>query len=231
LDKEERIDFVKRAIVILAVVFVCGCRSIPFKQTSYAPLDGVDPRQVSMHFAQRLPQRFEVINSTVFAYRHMKFSCLGPTRVDVLNKSISAVGLNHMGVKLFELSSNNELISSNYVLPELTKHGDFAKAVCEDIKRIYLDRVPPAESKVSLGKRKLIFRAPDKNGFLEYVFAGKDTVLVEKNHYVNGRKLWSVFYYEYIVKNGKLFPVGIILRNYGFNYYLVVRLKEICESE
>ena len=221
----------KFIVLTLIILSSAGCTTIPFKNISYVSLEGVNPQMARAQFSQRLPQRFELMNSTLFAYRHMKFSCLGPTRVDAKNKSFTVVGLNHVGVKLFEMDFNNELIDSKYVFPELTKHGDFAKAVCEDIKRIYLDRVPPVESNVILEKYKLIFRAPEKNGFLEYVFAGKDNLLIEKHCYMNGCKLWSVFYYEYIFKNGKLFPTGVILRHYGYNYYLVVRLKEIRSVE
>lgn len=221
----------KCIVLTLIILSSAGCATIPFQKINYVPLEGISPQMVRAKFAEKLPQRFELMNSTVFAYRHMKFSCLGPTRVDAKNQSFTVVGLNHVGVKLFEMSFNNELIDSKYVFPELTKHGDFAKAVCEDIKRIYLDRVPPVESNVIMEKYKLIFCAPEKNGFLEFVFAGKDNLLIEKHYYMNGRKLWSVFYYEYIFKNGKLFPAGVVLRHYGYNYYLVVRLKEIRSVE
>jgi hypothetical protein len=221
----------KFIILVLLVFSNAGCNTIPFQKINDVPLEGINPQMVRAQFAQRLPQKFELMNSTVFAYRHLKFSCLGPIRVDALNRSLTVVGLNQVGVKLFDLSVNHEVIESKYIFPELTKHGDFAKAVCEDIKRIYLDRLPPAESIAILKKYKLIFRAPKRDGFFEYVFAGKDNLLIEKHCYMNGCKLWSVFYYEYIVKNGKVFPAGVILRHYGYNYCLVVRLKEIRESE
>ena len=222
----------RKFIILVLIIFSnAGCSTIPFQKINYVPLEDINPQMVRDQFAQRLPQRFELMNSVVFAYRHQKFSCLGLIRVDALNQRLTVVGMNHVGVKLFDLSFNNEVIESKYIFSELTKHGDFAKTVCEDIKRTYLDWVPPAESNVILEKYKIIFRAPKKDGFLEYVFAGKDNFLIEKHCYMNGRKLWSVFYYKYLLKNRKVFPVEVIVRHYGYNYYLVARLKEVRESE
>ena len=52
-------------------------------------------------------------------------------------------------------------------------------------------------------------------------------MLIEKRYYEKNRLLWSIFYYEYRQDHGKLYPGGIILRNYRFGYNLVVRLKEV----
>ena len=54
-----------------------------------------------------------------------------------------------------------------------------------------------------------------------------DGVLVEKRYYENGRKIWTVSYYEYRRENGKLYPDGIILEHHEYGYRLVVRLREI----
>ncbi|TRZ93711.1 hypothetical protein D4R78_07955 [bacterium] len=221
----------RKIITILFTLFLCGCSSIPFKRIEYVSLEGIEPQVVRLQFSQRIPQSFEVVNSTVFAYRHLKLSCLGPTHVDTLKQNFSVVGLNYVGMKLFELSFKNGTVDSKYIFPELAKRGDFAQAVCEDIKKIYFDRIPASESSVIQKRHKIIFRQAQSGGFLEYVFAGRDNLLIEKNSYANGRKLWSVFYYEYVVNEKKVFPVGIILRHYPYNYQLVVRLKEIRESE
>lgn len=221
----------KKTAFTLMAIFLCGCAHAPFKQISYVPVSRVDAQKIPAGFSQRLPERFELINSSVFTYRHMKFSCLGPARIDMPAESFTAIGMNQMGIKLFEMSFSNGIVKSEYVFPEIAKYGNFAAASGEDIKNMYLDRVPPAESSVITEKYRIIFRVPRENGFLDYVFAGKDNLLIEKNMFKNGRKIWSVFYYEYIVNKGKVFPAGIILKQYSHNYRLTVRLKEILENE
>ena len=64
-------------------------------------------------------------------------------------------------------------------------------------------------------------------GVIEFVFAGSEGVLVEKRYIEGGGRIWSVSYYEYRRKNGKLYPDGIILDHHRYGYRLVVRLREI----
>ncbi|MFA4830297.1 MAG: hypothetical protein WC594_13885, partial [Thermodesulfovibrionales bacterium] len=61
----------------------------------------------------------------------------------------------------------------------------------------------------------------------EYVFAGADGNMVEKNYYEDNTLIWRVSFYEYRQKDGKIYPGGIILNNYKYGYSLTVRLKEI----
>ncbi len=222
-----------RVFLILMVLALSnvGCRTIPFQKTDYVPMKGVDPATVRSQFAGKLPSNFEAINSTVFAYRYMKISCLGPAHVDMLKNRFTVVGMNHVGVKLFELNFDNGAVDAAYVFPELEKHENFAKGVCEDIAKIYLERVPPEDARVVLEKHKVIFRAVKNGGTMEYVFAGADKLLIEKNFYMDGHKLWSARYYEYTESQGKVFPAGVFLRHYDYKYLLVVRLKEIRENE
>jgi len=220
-----------RILIILCLTAICGCAGVPFKPVERVSMEGLQPGMVLERFAGQLPQRFTVLNSTVFAYRTLKFSCIGPLQADTAGQAFTVVGMNHVGVKLFELRLSAGAVEARYVFPELTKHGDFARAVCDDIQKIYFDRVPAADASVVRERDKIIFRRSSNGGSLEHVFAGRDNLLVEKHYSVNGRRLWSVFYYEYRRQQGKVFPGGIVLRNYRYGYYLAVRLKEIAESE
>jgi len=62
---------------------------------------------------------------------------------------------------------------------------------------------------------------------LEYVFAGVQQNLIEKRYYHDDQLLWTVSYYEYQRKEGKLYPGGIVLKHHQYHYQLIVRLKEI----
>ncbi len=72
-------------------------------------------------------------------------------------------------------------------------------------------------------------RQPWGSGIVEYIFAGADGYLVEKNYYEKDILNWRVSYYEYRQKDGKIYPRGIILKNYKYRYSLTVRLKEIID--
>jgi hypothetical protein len=218
---------IKKLIIILTIS-VCGCSSIPFRHSDYLSFDGIDPQTLRLNFSEELPQEFELLNSAIFRYSYLHFSALGVVRVDTFKKSLDLAGFNHLGVMFFELSLDSEgKVDCKYALPEFTKHKDFASFVLNDIKKIYFDRVPPQSAVVKRERRKVVFRDSLKDTFTEYVFAGEGRFLAEKNYYEKHRKVWSVFYYEYTPKDGKIYPEGILLKHYKYGYKLIIRLKEI----
>lgn len=217
-----------RKLVIAFTVFICGCSSIPFKHLDYTPFNGVDPQVLRSSFSDKLPQEFELLNSAIFRYLYFNFSALGITRIDTNKRILKVVGFNHLGVMLFELSlDNNGKVDCIYALPEFTKHGDFATAVLSDIKKIYFDRVPSLFAEVKKEKYRIVYRDRLKDAVTDYVFSGEGRFLAEKNYYEKGRKIWSVFYYEYEFRDGKIYPKGIMFKQHKYGYKLLIRLKEI----
>jgi len=227
INKERSGKLIKTGLPIILIILICGCSSIPFKHSNYFPLEGADPEALRNNFALKLPREFEVLNSAVFRYRHLRFSALGVTRVDTDKKMLSTAGFNHLGVLLFDLSLNNGKIESRYIFPEFTKHGDFASVMLRDVKNIYFDRIPGPSLKAKKEKNKITFRENIRNGVLEYIFSGEGRFLAEKNFYESKKKIWSVSYYEYIFDNGKIYPKYIVLRHYKYKYDLIIKLKEI----
>ena len=217
----------KKLVIILSIV-ICGCTSLPFRHQNYLSFEGVDPQILRSSFSEKLPTKFELLNSAIFKYSYLSFPALGVTRVDTFNKTLNLAGFNHLGVMLFELSLDKEgKANCKYALPEFTKHKDFAAFVLNDVQKIYFDRVPPKSAKVKVEKRKIIFKDILNDIETEYVFFGEGRFLAEKNYYEKKRKMWSVFYYEYVLQGGKIYPKGIVLRHYQYRYELIVRLKEI----
>jgi hypothetical protein len=217
-----------RRLVIILTIFICGCSSVPFRHLDYLPLDGIDPQALRSDFSEKLPQEFELLNSAIFSYAHFHFSALGITRVDTPKKVLNVVGFSHLGIMLFELNlDKNGKVDCKYALPEFTKRGDFASAVLNDIKKIYFDRVPSSSAEVKQEKYKVVYRERIKDAVTEYVFAGEGRFLAEKNYYEKRRKIWSVLYYEYAFRDGKIYPQAIMLRHHKYGYKLIIRLKEI----
>ena len=174
---------------------ITGCASIPFGKVQYVSVDTVQPAAIREQFASTLPKKFKVINTIVFQYKRRKFSAIGYTDIDVLQKLFTIVCLNHAGIKLFELTGNCISVKCEFALEGGPFHGDFTKAVANDIRRIYFDCIPDSEAKIYKKKNKIIFKQPVEAGVMEYTFAGSDNLLVEKRYYEGWRKIWSVFYY------------------------------------
>ncbi|MFH0917696.1 MAG: DUF3261 domain-containing protein [Candidatus Omnitrophota bacterium] len=217
----------KLILLLLIILSSVGCSSIPFKNIDYVALENVNPEDMRQKFAGDLAQKLEVINSIVFQYKWHSFSALGYTQLDLENNTFQVSCLNPMGVKLFELTGNRQEVKPTLVLKELLQRGDLPRAVGEDIRRIYFDMLPNREAKVRKEKYKIIFSQPSGAGQLNYVFAASQHWLIEKNYSEKNRKLWSVFYYNYLLDQGKLYPKEVILKHHRFGYNLIIRLKEV----
>lgn len=207
----------------------CASDSIPFQKIALVPVELCDPADVRQQFAGSLPSEFQLVTTIEFMYKRRSIpSAIGYIDADIKNKSFAVVGINPIGgCTLFELSMEKDRVDCKFAIEEFTRHGDFANAVADNIKKAYFDCIPSADANVVKKKHTIIFRQMEVSGTMEYVFAGADKVLIEKNYYEKNRKLWSVFYYEYQKVNEKLYPSGIIIKHYQYEYNLVVRLLEI----
>ena len=215
------------AIPVIILLHLTGCASIPFQRTERLPIGKIEPAEVKERFALMLPEKFRILNSIVFEFKGGTLSFIGYSDIDTLEKTFTVVGLNPVGIKLLELTGNNDKTELRFAVEEFTKRGNFAEAVAGDIKKIYFDRLPGAGAKASRGKYEIVFAREENGATIEHVFAGQGNLLVEKRCIVDNIAVWSVYYYEYRIENGKLYPAGIILENHKYDYRLILRLKEI----
>ncbi len=222
----------KRRYWILILCFIIsGCSNIPFKKTEDIPLGQVEPAFVVSQFKKRIPVKINLLNSIVFEYNWQEFLGIGQIAADTKKETFMVVCLNPMGIKLFELSGDRQTTKRRFVMEMLAKKGDISKAVGADIRRIYFDLIPAPNAAAIKNKYELIFKESAGAGRLEYIFAGADYYLVEKKYFEDNQLVWDVSYYEYQLKNGKLYPMGIILKNFKHDYRLIVRLKEVQSDE
>ncbi len=210
----------------LALGAGCGPRQL-FLAEPLVPLGDVDPLEVRNRFAAALPERFETLSSIIFRYRGRSIAALGSTVVDTVERRFGVACINPLGVKLFELSGDKDSVEYAYMHDEFKGQGDFAGVVAEDVKRVYFDLLPDDHAEVTIKDKKIIFRQESANQATEFIFAGKNTVLIEKRYFEKNKRIWRVQYFEYFDADGKLHPKGIVLRNYMYNYTLTIHLREL----
>ncbi len=214
-------------IVLMTAFVLASCSTAPFRDTVFVPLPQENPRAIVERFQQDIPEHLRVLNTAVFKVYGREFTSMGVVDIDSENRLFKVVCLNPMGVKLFELSGDREKTTTHYAIAVLAQRGDIAAAVGTDIRRIFFDLVPSPSSRIWKRKYRISFYQPFGSGNLEYVFAGKDGDLIEKNYYEDGGIVWQASYYEYQKWNGKRIPYGIVFVNYRYGYRLIVKVKEI----
>jgi hypothetical protein len=216
------------ALLGLGILTAVGCRNVPFRQLELVSVEKVDPKVVRERFALALPTAFGVVNSVTFELKGHALAAIGYTEVDTSSETFTVVGLHPAGgVKLFEVSGDSEQAESSFAVADFAIHGNIARAVGDDTRRMYFDRVPAPDATVVMERYRILFRQQEGEGEIEFVFAGSEGLLIEKRYYENGSRIWSVSYYEYRRDGGKLYPDGIILDHHRYGYRLVVRLREI----
>jgi len=217
------------AVVLFVLFLLTGCESIPFQTPPEELYYAVDPASVKERFRSSIPQNMRLLNTIVFEYNWTTFSGIGFVDVETTERTISLACINQMGMKLFEISVDKKNINTIFALPEFTSKGDFAKMVGEDIKRIYFDLVPSDNAEILRKKYALVFNQKDGEGITEYIFSGQGQYLTEKTYFENEEPVWQVSFYEYQSRDEEIYPGGTILKNYKYNYRLIVRLKEISD--
>jgi hypothetical protein len=217
----------KNFMLFLIAAVASGCVSIPipFQGTPLVPLDARDPRSLVGHFQEKMPENFHLLTSVVFEYNERSFAAIGNLEINIKDRTFKVACLNPMGVKLFEISANDQGLTNHYTVAAITQYGDIATAVGNDIRRIYFDQLPSPGATVWKRTHEFIFRQYSGSGYLEYVFAGTEGDLIEKRFFENHQPVWCVSYYEYREQDGKRYPRGIILINYQYGYRLIVRHK------
>ncbi len=213
-------------LITLLAALAAGCVRVPFQETALVSLGSGDPQSIVKRFQENAPENYQLLSTVVFEYNWRKFSALSTVQINREDHVFKVAGMNPMGVMLFEFSGNQDSVTTQYAIAAFTRYGDIASAVGNDIRRIYFDLVPAPEATIWKGKYKLIFRQSSGPGFLEYVFAGRDGDLIEKNYYENNGLAWRVSYYEYRDQDGKRCPQGVVLTHYDYRYRLTVRHKE-----
>ena len=217
------------AAVIVCLVFIGGCETLPFRQEPAVNLENPDPALIRRVFREGSAGHFRLINTIVFDYNGRAFSGIGFVEVDAAEKSFALSCINQVGIKLFELSFDKNGLTTHFALPEFSSRGNFSGVVGEDIQRIYFDLVPSADAEIEIKKSSVLFRQTVGKGIQEYVFSGPERRLTEKTYYEDGNPVWRVSFYEYMEKDGKAYPGGTIFKNYLYGYRLIVRLKEILD--
>ena len=201
------------AVFFLTAAVLNGCASLPFEPVELSPVSQLDPNEVRRNFKDRLTDKFEIVETAVLNYRGHEIISLGYSEIDEKNDSLAVAGFTPLGVKIFEMKAAGDKAEGTFSIPQPGKTADPGKAaaaMAEDVRRIYLGRVPGDEAQAFKAKDKIHYRQVSGQGELEFIFGGPDTALIEKHYRTDGRKIWTVRYFEYTYKDSKMYPSKVL---------------------
>lgn len=223
LSAVRRLSSVLAAATAAALCIGCVAPS-PFEPVERVPVADMTPAEVRAAFAKTVSEQYKLANSAVFHIRGRQMTGVGYVAVDAKKRSFAVACMSPLGLSLFDITSTNDAIKCNLAIADVPHKDAFARVVAADVRDIYFDLVPANDAEARKTRNTIVFRRSGTEGRIEHIFAGADGMLVEKR---SGRR--RIRYYDYVDKNGRRFPRGIVLDNGKYRYRLVLRLKEVLE--
>jgi hypothetical protein len=210
------------------LAMAAGCEKMPFEAEQLPQLTNPDPSAIRDSFARALPERFTTDDTIVIqAPFHDDLAVLDVLRVDRAAGTFELVALNHLGIKLFDLSGNRVNVSVGYVLPPLMGEKDILVSIAHDFANMYLDLIPTELAKTEIESNKIHYSEKQSGGTLVYDYGGGPAVLLEKHLDGWFWTKWRVWYFRYSTKFGGLYPRGIVMDNGRYHYRIIVKNRDV----
>lgn len=227
-----------RRISIALLLLLAGCASLPVNPGELAPalpfaLTELAPALPSTAAAltgglwSAGREILMVRQSALFELQGMRVPIAGIMKLDLGARRARLVGMNDMGVKLYDISVDAVSSRTHFVVPELARYPGFAEAVAASVRRIFLAPAPAADDLLRLAPDSyLLSREDAAGGKLLFTLGGAQRQLLETSF--RGRaESWRVRYYQYRTGQGGIFPGGIVLDDRQAGYRLTLWIESV----
>lgn len=214
----------RKCLAMLFLLIAAGCASDPFTRPPLPDLVNPDPKSIVEQFANSLPRQFTSEDNVVIqAPFGNQIAVLGVLKVDRDAGTFELIGLNPLGVKFFDIASNEHDSTIRFAIPPLLEHRDLLLSIAADIRLIYFNPTPESGLDVQIEPKIVRFSKNTSDGKLVYEFGDIPGVLLEKRMDALFGATWRVRYYQYAVQSGELFPHGIVMDNNRFHYRIIIK--------
>lgn len=220
-----------KSILILGLLLACSaCSTIPFRATELVRTRPATAAELLGGLWTSGPALFLVRQSALFEFQGMRMPLAGVMKLDAGKKSARLVGMNDMGVKLFDLSVDRGGQTAHFVMPELARYPQFAEAVSGSVRRMFLDPEPSGEDLLAIGADSYRLTRERRGHRVDFIFGGADRQLLEKSC-TGPDEHWQVRYFEYRQQGAVPFPWGIILEDKRAGYRLTLWLESVEQTD
>ena len=222
---------VVRLLVGASLLLVSACATVPFTPTELVP---TVPRSASALVSGLWSAgagNLLIRQSALFELEGMRVPIAGIMKLDRSAKVARLVGMNDMGVKLYDISVDTVSSQAHFIIPDLARYPGFAEAVAVSVRRIFLAPEPaPGDTLERSATNYLLTRENGAGGTLRFMSGGTDALLLEKK-FRGPAESWQVRFYQYQRQQGQLFPGGIVLDDNRAGYRLTLWIESVEKSD
>jgi hypothetical protein len=219
-----------RLILAVLLLVLTGCSEVPFRPTQLVPVTPRTQSELSGGMWSSGKGPLLVRQSALFELRGMQVPLAGIMKLDTAAGSARLVGMNDMGVKLYDISVDRSTSHANFVVPDLARYPGFADAVAASVRRIFLEPVPSGDDALTLKGKSYLLTRVSPEGKVSFSFGGADAQLLEKA-FEGKNQSWSVGYYQYQRSGDLLFPGGIVLTDQRAGYRLTLWIESVEKTD
>ncbi len=222
---------VTRALLGALLLLVSACATVPFASTELTPTVPRSAEALSAALWSSGTGSLLIRQSALFELAGMRVPIVGIMKLDLSAKCARLVGMNDMGVKLYDISVDAASSQAHFVIPALARYPGFAEAVAVSVRRIFLAPEPaPGDTLQRTAMSYLLARDNGAGGTVRFTFGGADAQLLEKS--CRGpAESWRVRYYQYQRQQDSLFPGGIVLDDYRADYRLTLWIESVGKTD
>jgi len=220
-----------RSLIGAVLLLSTGCASVPFAGTELTPTLPRTAEALREGLWNAGTDTLMIRQSALFELKGMRVPIAGIMKLDLGAKEARLVGMNDMGVKLYDISVDAASSRSHFVIPELARYPGFAEAVALSVRRIFLAPDPaPGDLLTVAPKSYLLTRQSGAGAALSFTLGGGGAQLLEKS--CRGpAESWRVRYYQYQRSQGRLFPGGIVLDDDQAGYRLTLWIESVEKTD
>lgn len=212
--------------LLAALLPAAACATAPFRPTEPTRTRPTTAAALVGNLWTAGKGTFLIRSSGLLEFRGARLPMVGIMKLDTGAKTARLVGMDDMGVKVFDLSVDRRSNRTHYIFPALDRYPGIAAAVSDSVRRIFLE--PEPEEDDALATDAYQYRlSRDRDGrSIRFLLGGQDAQLLEKS--CSGPKeRWKVRYHEYQRRLDLPVPGGIVLDDYRAGYRLTLWTESV----
>ena len=222
---------VKRFLLGALLLLVSACATVPFEATELVPTVPRTAASLADGLWSAGTGSILIRQSALFEFKGMRVPITGVMKLDRSANCARLVGMNDMGVKLYDISVDAVSSQAHFIIPDLSRYPGFAEAVAVSVRRIFLTPMPaPGDVIERTPKSYRLTREEGTGGTVGFIFGGADAQLLEKS-FRGPAASWRVRYYRYQRLPGQLFPGGIVLDDNRADYRLTLWIESVDKTD
>jgi len=217
--------------IAMFLLLISACTTVPFTPVELTPTIPRSAAELSGSLWNSGNGSIMIRQSALFEFEGMRVPITGVMKLDRSARIARLVGMNDMGVKLYDISVDDAAIQAHFIMPELARYPGFADAVATSVRRIFLTPEPARDDALERTSTSYVLtRKAPAGGAIRFVFGGADAQLLEKS-YRGATGSWRVHYYQYQRLSGHFFPGGIVLDDDRAGYRLTLWIESVEKTD